>query len=198
LDPAGIRSFPESTIGAARVELFLHETLMNRAVVTLCGTIALALCVHAQEAPPQANYSGRDSGQTAAARIFVSDVNSRTVPATAQLSSRSRRVIADAADDPSRWGSYRSYASKGYSQMPELAKAFVAKCPSLAIVTVDEEKADYMLIVNHEKDKKPLRHNKTVLVNRDGDVVWGDSTYKLDSAVKDACDFFESERASGK
>ena len=82
--------------------------------------------------------------------------------------------------------------------MPELAKAFVSRCPNLAVVTVDEEKADYMLIVNHEKDKKPLRHNKTVLVNRDGDVVWGDSTYKLDSAVKDACGFLESSRSNGK
>lgn len=165
-------------------------------IAIVWGFIALSLC--AQEAPP-VNNSGRDSGRTdGPARIFVSDVNSRSVPVTAQLSSRSRRVIADAADESPRWGSYRSYASKGYSQMPELAKAFVSRCPNLAVVTVDEEKADYMLIVNHEKDKKPLRHNKTVLVDRDGDVVWGDSTYKLDSAVKDACGYLESSRTNGK
>jgi hypothetical protein len=151
----------------------------------LWGLVALSICAQ----------GARTNGP---ARVFVSDVNSRTVPVTVQLSSRSRRAIADAADDPPRWGSYRSYASKGNSQMPELAKAFVAKCPNLAVVTVDEEKADYMLIVNHEKDKKPLRHNRTVLVNREGDVVWGDSTYKLDSAVKDACGFFESSHSGGK
>jgi hypothetical protein len=80
--------------------------------------------------------------------------------------------------------------------MPELAKAFVSTCPNLAVVTVDEEKADYLLIVNHEADRKPLRHNKSVLVNREGDVVWGDSTFKVDTAVKDACGFFQSLQAS--
>lgn len=129
------------------------------------------------------------------ARIFVSDVNSRSVPLT-PLSGRARRAANDSGDESPRWGTYRSYASKGYSQMPELAKAFVNTCPNLAVVTVDEEKADYLLIVNHEADRKPLRHNKSVLVNRQGDVVWGDSTFKVDTAVKDACGFFQSLQGS--
>lgn len=66
------------------------------------------------------------------------------------------------------------------------------------MVTTELDKADYLIVVNQERFEGIRKHNKTVLVNRAGDVIWGDSTRKLDNAVKDACAFFKGKATAQK
>lgn len=133
--------------------------------------------------------SAQESKPASPVRIFVVDVSSHDVSvARASGASSGKATVSESGGEAHTWGAYSAYASGGnYPQMPEVAKEFVRACPQLAVVTTEQDKADYLFIVNHERFKTLEKHNKTVFVNRAGDVVWGNSTRKLDNAVKDAC-----------
>ena len=61
------------------------------------------------------------------------------------------------------------------------------KCPNCT-VTGNREKADYVVILEHEGGKEPFsRDNKFALFNKDGDVIKSGSTRSLGNAVKEAC-----------
>jgi len=72
-----------------------------------------------------------------------------------------------------------------------LSLATVQACPDLAVVTTDAAKADYMFLIDHQRFKNVVKHNKVAFVNRAGDVVWADQTRLLPNAVKDACEFLK-------
>jgi hypothetical protein len=72
-------------------------------------------------------------------------------------------------------------------QTAEIIKTLGERCP-LAIVTLNREKADYILLLDHEGGKGALRKdNKFALFNKDGDAIGSGSTRNLGNAVKDAC-----------
>jgi hypothetical protein len=72
-------------------------------------------------------------------------------------------------------------------QTAEIIKIFNEKCAS-CIVTANKDKADYVVILEHEGGKEPFsRDNKFALFNKDGDVIKSGSTRSLGNAVKDAC-----------
>jgi len=71
-------------------------------------------------------------------------------------------------------------------QTAEIIKTFNEKCPSCT-VTGNREKADYVVILEHEGGKEPFsRDNKFALFNKDGDVIKSGSTRSLGNAVKEA------------
>ena len=80
-------------------------------------------------------------------------------------------------------------ASKGGArpQTAEIIKTFGERCPTV-IVNNKQEKADYVVLLDHEGGKELISHdNKVVVFNKDGDSIVSRSTRILGNAVKDAC-----------
>ena len=72
-------------------------------------------------------------------------------------------------------------------QTAEIIKTFRERCP-LVTITNNKDKADYIVLLDHEGGKHLiLRDNKVVVYNKDGDVIQSGSTRSLGNAVKDAC-----------
>jgi len=72
-------------------------------------------------------------------------------------------------------------------QTAEIIKTVQERCPEI-IVTKNEKRADYVLLLQHEGGKVFLRKdNKFVLFDAEGDAIASGSTRSLGNAVKDAC-----------
>ena len=72
-------------------------------------------------------------------------------------------------------------------QTAEIIKTFSERCPAV-MVNNNREKADYVVLLDHEGGKEVVsRDNKVVVFNRDGDSIMSHSTRILGNAVKDAC-----------
>src|SRR5438477_8901667 len=72
-------------------------------------------------------------------------------------------------------------------QTAEIIKTFGERCPGV-IVNNKQEKADYVILLDHEGGKDMISHdNKVVVFNKDGDSIVSRSTRILGNAVKDAC-----------
>ena len=73
-------------------------------------------------------------------------------------------------------------------QTAEIIKTFNERC-GRCVVTMNKEKADYVVILDHEGGKSLIRHdNKFALFNKDGDAIRSGSTRNLGTAVKEACE----------
>ncbi len=73
-------------------------------------------------------------------------------------------------------------------QTAEIIKTFSERCPDV-IVNNKQEKADYVVLLDHEGGKVFIQHdNKVVVFNKDGDSILAHSTRSLGNAVKNACD----------
>ena len=80
-------------------------------------------------------------------------------------------------------------AAKGGArpQTVEIMKTFRDRC-SIAIVTIREDRADFLVFLEHEGGKGFVRKdNKVAVFNRDGDLIFAKSTRNLGNSVKDAC-----------
>src|SRR5437870_9732921 len=80
-------------------------------------------------------------------------------------------------------------ASKGGArpQTAEIIKTFGERCPQV-IVNNKQEKADYVILLDHEGGKDLVSHdNKVVVFNKNGDAIVSRSTRILGNAVKEAC-----------
>ena len=80
-------------------------------------------------------------------------------------------------------------AAKGGArpQTAEIIKTFNERCP-LVTVNSKQEKADYVILLDHEGGKEVVsRDNKVVVFNHDGDAILSRSTRLLGNAVKEAC-----------
>jgi hypothetical protein len=80
-------------------------------------------------------------------------------------------------------------ASRGGArpQTAEIVKTFGQRCPQVT-VTIKREKADYIVLLDHEGGKAATeRDNKVAVFNREGDSIFSASTRSLGNAVKDAC-----------
>ncbi len=80
-------------------------------------------------------------------------------------------------------------ASRGGArpQTAEIMKTFGERCPGIT-VTINQEKADYVVMLHHEGGKSSLgKDNKVAVFNKDGDMIHSGSTRSLGNAVKDAC-----------
>jgi hypothetical protein len=72
-------------------------------------------------------------------------------------------------------------------QTAEIIKTFSKRCPE-AVVNNKQDRADYVVLLDHEGGKATfLRDNKVAVFNRDGDSIVSHSTRSLGNAVKDAC-----------
>ena len=72
-------------------------------------------------------------------------------------------------------------------QTVEIMKTFRDNCP-IAIVTIREDRADFLVFLEHEGGKSFARKdNKVAVFNKDGDMIYANSTRSLGNSVKDAC-----------
>jgi len=72
-------------------------------------------------------------------------------------------------------------------QTAEIIKTFGERCPDLE-VTMEKEKADYFIILDHEGGKGWIRRdNKVVVFDSTGTSIYSGSTRSLGNAVKDSC-----------
>jgi len=79
-------------------------------------------------------------------------------------------------------------AGGAHPQTAEIIKTFGEKCPD-AIINNKQDKADYVVLLDHEGGKGYARKdNKVVVFNKDGDSIVSHSTRSLGNAVKDGCD----------
>ena len=72
-------------------------------------------------------------------------------------------------------------------QTVEIMKTFRDNCP-IATVTIREDRADFLVFLEHEGGKSFARKdNKVAVFNKDGDMIYANSTRSLGNSVKDAC-----------
>jgi len=73
-------------------------------------------------------------------------------------------------------------------QTAEIIKTFNERCDD-CIVTMKLDKADYVIILEHEGGKGWARKdNKYAVFDKDGDAIGSGSTRSLGNSVKDACE----------
>jgi hypothetical protein len=73
-------------------------------------------------------------------------------------------------------------------QTAEIIKTFGERCRQV-IVNNKQEKADYVVVLDHEGGKGYLlRRNKIAVFNKDGDAIVSRSTRSLGNSVQDGCD----------
>lgn len=79
-------------------------------------------------------------------------------------------------------------------QTAEIVKTFGERCPQVVTNNI-EEKADYIVVLDHEGGKGLLRHkNKVAVFTRiTGDSVVSKSTLSLGGSVQDACDAIKKD-----
>ena len=85
------------------------------------------------------------------------------------------------------WGGASSFSGGARPQTAEIIKTINQRCPEY-VVTNNLGRADFVITLDHEGGKGALAHrNKIAVFNRDGDVIFSNSTRELGNAVKDAC-----------
>ncbi len=83
-------------------------------------------------------------------------------------------------------------------QTAEIVKTFQDRCRDFT-VTTNKERADYVLVVEHEGGKTLwLKDTKYVVYNKDGDSIESGSTRSIGSAVKDICAILKKAQGSRK
>jgi hypothetical protein len=132
---------------------------MRRILVSVCVSLAIS-------AVAQTSTDGR-------ARVFISD-------------SQSWQIAGNSGGSNGTWAS--STRGGARPQTAEIIKTFGDRCPQV-VVNNKQEKADYVVLLDHEGGKSLLAHdNKVAVFNSDGDSIVSHSTRSLGNSVKDACE----------
>ncbi len=91
------------------------------------------------------------------------------------------------------WTDIGSVVGGAKPQTAEIVKTLHERCPEV-VVTRKEDRADYVLVLEHEGGKDIVRKdNKFALFNADGDALASGSTRLLGNAVKEACQAIGSD-----
>jgi hypothetical protein len=115
---------------------------------------------------------------------------------TSQVSNqRKPRIFVTESDSWAMSGGWSQSGGKGSGHMSggarpqtaEIIKTFGKRCPDL-VVNNNKERADFVVILDHEGGKGVARkRNKIAVFNRSGDSIFSDSTRSLGNSVKDSC-----------
>jgi len=107
------------------------------------------------------------------ARVFVTD-------------SQSWQITGNSGGTNDAHGGHMSGGAR--PQTAEIIKTFGDRC-SQVVVNNQKDKADYVVVLDHEGGKSILAHdNKVAVFNSDGDAIVSHSTRSLGNSVKDACE----------
>jgi PEGA domain len=137
-----------------------------RFVIKLAVLSLLLLPVAAQTSDPQK------------ARVFITD-------------SQSWQMTGNSGGSNNGFAGHSSGGAR--PQTAEIVKTFGDRCSSV-VVNNKQDKADYVVVLDHEGGKSILAHdNKVAVFNSDGDAVVSHSTRSLGNSVKDACEAIEKD-----
>jgi hypothetical protein len=128
--------------------------------VSYCSLLVVCLC-------------GLMTAETGKPRVFITD-------------SQSWEMAGGGGGSSSGFGG----ATKGGArpQTAEIIKTFGERCSDV-VVNNKQDKADYVVLLDHEGGKGLThRDNKVAVFNQDGDSILSHSTRSLGNAVKDACE----------
>jgi hypothetical protein len=148
------------------------KSLMRLSLVVL--PLLAAFSVGQVPSPAPAQQSDADKP-----RIFITD-------------SESWSVAGAGGGGAGGGGSYMAGGAR--PQTAEIVKTFGERCPQ--VVTNNRiERADYVVVLDHEGGKGVLRHkNKVAVFNHiSGDSVVSKSTLSLGGSVQDACDAIDKD-----
>jgi hypothetical protein len=124
----------------------------------------------------------------AAAQTSISDAQKARVFIT---DSQSWQMSGNGGGTSDAHGSHFSGGAR--PQTAEIIKTFGDRCSSV-VVNNKQDKADYVVVLDHEGGKSILAHdNKVAVFNNDGDAVVSHSTRSLGNSVKDACEAIEKD-----
>lgn len=99
--------------------------------------------------------------------------------------SQSWQMTGGWALGPAGGGGYSTGGAR--PQTAEIIKTFQERCPEIP-VTNERERADYVVLLDHEGGKAfVLKDNKVAVFGRDGTTIHSGSTRSLGNSVKDAC-----------
>jgi len=133
----------------------------------------------------------------------------QTQPASAPAAAPSDGKVRIFVTDSQSWEMSGGFGASGGNaggqtsggarpQTGEIIKTFGEKCPQYTI-TMNKEKADYVVLLDHEGGKGYARKdNKVAVFYKDGDSIFSHSTRALGSSVKDACDAIIKDQTSKK
>ncbi|MGC2246310.1 MAG: PEGA domain-containing protein [Terriglobales bacterium] len=138
--------------------------LLSAPMIVLCLVACLS---HAQDKPEAVP-------PTDAARVFITD-------------SESWSVAGSSGGSGGNYGG--GMAGGARPQTAEIIKTFGERCPQVRVNNI-QEKADYIVVLDHEGGKGAFRHkNKVAIFQRiSGDSLFSKSTLSLGGSVKDACE----------
>ena len=142
-----------------------------RMPLCLLFVAAMSIAFEAQDTPKEGAQAGK-------ARVFITD-------------SKSWETAGGSGGSSAGFGG----ATRGGArpQTAEIIKTFGERCPSV-IVNNKQDKADYVVLLDHEGGKGLILHdNKVAVFNKDGDSIVSHSTRSLGNAVKDACEAITSD-----
>ena len=112
------------------------------------------------------------------ARVFITD-------------SQSWQVTGNSGGSKDGFAGHTSGGAR--PQTAEIIKTFGERC-SQVVVNNKQDKADYVVVLDHEGGKSILAHdNKVAVFNSDGDAIVSHSTRSLGTSVKDACEAIEKD-----
>ncbi|MGA8493174.1 MAG: PEGA domain-containing protein [Terriglobales bacterium] len=107
------------------------------------------------------------------ARVFITD-------------SQSWQITANSGGTSDAHGSHMGGGAR--PQTAEIIKTFGQRC-SQVVINNQKDRADYVVVLDHEGGKSILAHdNKVAVFNSDGDAIVSHSTRSLGNSVKDACE----------
>jgi hypothetical protein len=156
-------------------------------VAVLCIALPIAMFASSGQS---ANLSPQDKGPKTnqgpvdadKARVFITDSQSWS--------------IAGAGGGAN--GAYgESMAGGARPQTAEIVKTFGERCPQV-VTNNKQDRADYIVVLDHEGGKGVLRHkNKVAVFNRiTGDSIVSKSTLSLGCSVEDACNAITGDWAA--
>src|SRR5271166_6515484 len=117
--------------------------------------------------------SAQTSNNNQKARVFITD-------------SQSWQMTGNSGGASNGFGGHTNGGAR--PQTAEIIKTFGQRCPEV-VVNNKQDKADYVVVLDHEGGKSILAHdNKVAVFNGDGDAIVSHSTRSLGNSVKDACE----------
>jgi hypothetical protein len=139
-----------------------------------CALLAQAASTQSNADPATKPGKALSNAPADAPRVFITDSESWSV----------------AGSSGGSGGSYGGAMAGGARpQTAEIIKTFGERCPEVK-VNNKQDKADYIVVLDHEGGKGFLRHrNKVAVFNKvTGDSVMSKSTLSLGGSVQEACD----------
>lgn len=117
--------------------------------------------------------SASNSSNAQKARVFITD-------------SQSWQITANSGGTSDAHAGHMSGGAR--PQTAEIIKTFGQRCSQVVVNNI-RDKADYVVVLDHEGGKSILAHdNKVAVFNSDGDAIVSHSTRSLGNSVKDACE----------